>query len=253
MKNFLKFSSNSLIITTINKQNRNLIKFSEGCLKNNWNFIIIGDLKTPKNFLVKGSSYFNLADQKKQNLNFAKVCPINHYSRKNIGYLIAIRYDSKAIIETDDDNFPLNNFFHNIQIYRRAKIIKNNKWTNIYNFFTNKKFKNKIWPRGFPLKEIKINKNVKFEKKNVKAFIQQGLCNGNPDVDAIFRLTTNYKNFKFLNSEPVALTQKSYCTFNSQNTIWFPEAYSLLYLPSTCSMRCTDIWRSLVANRIFEE
>ena len=50
MKNFLKFSSNSLIITTINKQNRNLIKFSEGCLKNNWNF------KMPKLITNRGAA-----------------------------------------------------------------------------------------------------------------------------------------------------------------------------------------------------
>ena len=43
---------------------------------------------------------------------------------------------------------------------------------------------------------------------------------------------------------------KSLSTFNSQNTIWFEEIFPLMYLPVTCTMRCTDIWRSLVALRI---
>ena len=63
------------------------------------------------------------------------------------------------------------------------KLIKN--WVNIYRLF-NKKDKN-FWPRGLPLryidKEAKISK-----KKNKKFYVQQGLCEGNPDVDAIYRI-----------------------------------------------------------------
>jgi hypothetical protein len=45
----------------------------------------------------------------------------------------------------------------------------------------------------------------------------------------------------------VVLLPGTYCPFNSQNTIWWPEAYPLLYLPSYVSFRMTDIWRSFVA------
>ena len=40
------------------------------------------------------------------------------------------------------------------------------------------------------------------------------------------------------------------CPFNSQNTTWFKETFALLYLPSYCSFRMTDIWRSFIAQRI---
>ena len=39
-------------------------------------------------------------------------------------------------------------------------------------------------------------------------------------------------------------------TFNSQNTIWHKDLFPLMYLPVTCSMRCTDIWRGLIALKI---
>ena len=52
---------------------------------------------------------------------------------------------------------------------------------------------------------------------------------------------------------PVALGRGSWCPFNSQNTAWWPDAFPLLYLPSFCSFRMTDIWRSLVAQRIAAE
>jgi hypothetical protein len=46
------------------------------------------------------------------------------------------------------------------------------------------------------------------------------------------------------------LGKGSWCPFNSQNTVWYKIAFPLLYLPSKCSFRMTDIWRSFVAQRI---
>jgi hypothetical protein len=51
----------------------------------------------------------------------------------------------------------------------------------------------------------------------------------------------------------VALRRGVWCPFNSQSTWWFPEAYPLMYLPSYCSFRMTDIWRSFVAQRCLWE
>ena len=51
----------------------------------------------------------------------------------------------------------------------------------------------------------------------------------------------------------MALNNESYCPFNSQNTIWFEDAFPLMYLPSYCSMRATDIWRSYISLRIMRE
>ena len=46
----------SLVITTINKPNKNLKQYSIGCKKKNWNFIIIGDKKTPSSFRLNNST-----------------------------------------------------------------------------------------------------------------------------------------------------------------------------------------------------
>jgi hypothetical protein len=54
----------------------------------------------------------------------------------------------------------------------------------------------------------------------------------------------------FDENSPIALGLNSWSPFNSQNTSWFREAFPLLYLPSYCSFRMTDIWRSFVAQRI---
>ncbi|MDJ0792111.1 MAG: STELLO glycosyltransferase family protein, partial [Acidimicrobiia bacterium] len=83
----------------------------------------------------------------------------------------------------------------------------------------------------------------------VDAPIQQGLADGDPDVDAVFRMTRPLP-VEFRSGISVALGEHVWCPFNSQNTTWFRDAFPLLYLPSYCSFRMTDIWRSFVAQRV---
>ncbi len=116
----------------------------------------------------------------------------------------------------------------------------------MYVHFSNER----IWPRGYPLEYI----NESLEKKSAltagsKIFcpVQQYLANDNPDVDAVFRLT-NPASIKF-EKNTIILKDKTYCPFNSQNTVWWKEAFPYLYLPFTVSFRMTDIWRSFVAQR----
>ena len=235
----------SLVITTINKFNKNLRNYSNNCNKNKWQFILIGDKKTPYIQMPFGE-YFNLKKQKKLNLHFAKICPENNYARKNVGYLIAMR-NNDVIIETDDDNYPKSNFFKKPNLIYKTNEIKNNDWVNIYTLFTNKN----VWPRGLPLDKIFENK-IKLKKKiKNKFYLQQGVCEQNPDVDAIYRLMKKKINIKFKNNYQVSLG-KALSPFNSQNTIWFRKLFPLMYLPVTCTMRCTDIFRSLICLRILQ-
>ena len=79
--------------------------------------------------------------------------------------------------------------------------------------------------------------------------IIQGLADENPDVDAAYRMTQKLP-VMFAKDSPVALAEGCWSPFNSQNTAWKKEAFPLLYLPSHCSFRMTDIWRSFIAQRI---
>ena len=49
------------------------------------------------------------------------------------------------------------------------------------------------------------------------------------------------------NPNTIVLEPGTYCPFNSQNTIFWREAFPLLYLPAYVSFRMTDIWRSFIA------
>jgi hypothetical protein len=239
----------SLVITTINKPNKNINKCVKKTKEKKWEFIIVGDKKTPKNFKINYGTFYSIKDQKKLNFFFSKICPLNSYARKNIGYLLAIKNNNEVIIETDDDNFPYDNFFSEKSLFHHAKKILNKSWVNIYDLFLHKKSNHLIWPRGLPLSDIDRYK-IKLGKSEKNSFyLQQGVCEKNPDVDAIYRLLNKNININF-NRDVKFDLGRSINTFNSQNTIWFKKIFPLLYLPVTCTMRCTDIWRSLVALKI---
>ena len=238
----------SLVLTTINKVTKNIINIENGCKKKNWELRIVGDKKTPKNFKLNYGIFYSLSSQNKLGLNYTKRSLVNSYARKNIAYLMSIKNGADIIIETDDDNYPLKNFFDDRFLIQKFYQVKNRGWINIYDIF--KRDKSLIWPRGLPLTEIIKKKKFKFKFKKNKCYIQQGLCNLNPDVDAIFRLINSKINVKFKNNLKIGISYNSITAFNSQNTTWFKEAFPLLYLPSTCTMRATDIWRSVIAQVI---
>ena len=239
----------SVVITSINKPNKVIKKFFSECKKKKIKFIIVGDKKTPKYDQKYGM--FNIKEQNNLKFKLSKSLPLNSYSRKNIGYLIGMKKESEIIIETDDDNYPKNNFFMDLDKLKKIKVLSGTDWVNIFRLFSSNKI-GSIWPRGFPLDEIKNKSKIKYKYRNVISPVQQRLCDGNPDVDAIFRLTKKFKFIKFKKNIKLALDRNSLCPFNSQNTVWHKEAFPLMYLPSYCTMRATDIWRSFVALRILK-
>lgn len=240
--------SKSLIITSIaNDKHPILIQFAEECKKRNLPFIVMGDTKSPAEFNLDGCDFWSVARQQTLPFELAKIAPTRHYSRKNLGYLLAIKNGVTELVETDDDNIPREEFWSEKQSDVKSHVFENTGWVNVYHYFT----KSFIWPRGYPLEELQKKQTELSTLKNetIHCPIQQGLADENPDVDAVYRLTYPLPlSFELKNK--IALGKNAWSPFNSQNTHWFKEAFALMYLPSYCSFRMTDIWRSYVAQRI---
>jgi hypothetical protein len=226
-----------------------MITMGEEAKRRNINFIIIGDKKTPKKYHIDGAEYYDLDRQRREFADFANILPLNHYSRKNIGYLAAIRNESKVIHDTDDDNIPYDDYYNDFPDEIESAVYSAEKWFNVYSLFS----KENIWPRGLSLYHIKNNEFTRMTKaKRIRPLILQGLVDKNPDVDAIYRFVGKLPVY-FKKNKVVALERNTWCPFNSQNTIFKEKAFPLLYLPSYCSFRMTDIWRSLIAQRCLWE
>ena len=122
--------------------------------------IDVGDKKTPDTWHHPKCKYYSLEDQLNSNFTIASLLPENHYTRKNLGYLYAIKKGAQAIIDTDDDNFPIitqwNNLLNsNFEIFEHSSSEKLS-FKNIYSYFSNLDIP--FWPRGFPLNLINLQK-----------------------------------------------------------------------------------------------
>jgi hypothetical protein len=235
----------TVVLTSIAAPNPVMRQIAEDCARLDMQFIVIGDTKSPADFKLEGCDYLSVDAQIATGLKFAEACPTKHYARKNIGYLLAMREKIDFIVETDDDNFPSDPFYEPLPLHVEVPELRGSGWVNVYRYYTDAL----IWPRGLPLDEVHTPLPELEAPRLVRAPIQQGLADENPDVDAIYRLILPLP-ISFERKLRLALGPDAYCPFNSQNTIFYREAFPLLYLPAYCSFRMTDIWRSFVAQRI---
>jgi hypothetical protein len=237
----------AVVITSIAAPNDVMKSIAAGCGERAYHFFVIGDVPSPPDFQLDNCQFYGFRKQLELDLRTAKRSPKRHYARKNIGYLLAISSGSDTIIETDDDNFPLPNFWECRNRIQYLPVVTTAGWLNAYRYFSEAN----IWPRGLPLDEVTrtVPDFAALGHKEVDCPIQQGLANENPDVDAVYRLLLPLP-LNFRSDRRLALGSGVWCPFNSQNTTWFRDAFPLLYLPAFCSFRMTDIWRSFVVQRI---
>lgn len=242
-----------IVLTTINDPTPN-VKYMSDVL-NGWCLIVVSDTKTPPSWSYKNAFFLNLDDQSKlaKHFKIIDMIPLNSYIRKIIGYLLAIANGAKYIYETDDDNAPFDGLFG--FRYETFKGLEKNcenkdgcksKFLNPYSYFGQPS----VWPRGYPLEKISLDPNCSNSQNNlfynlyeekIIPIIQQGLVNGDPDVDAIYRLTR--KNEKPLNIEfdsrapPIILSKKTYAPINSQNTFYHMNSFFSLVFPLNVTFR----------------
>ncbi|MBO6575879.1 MAG: DUF288 domain-containing protein [Rhodothermales bacterium] len=209
--------------------------------------IVAGDRKSPDTWECAGAEFLDVQTQLDSGFRLASLLPFNHYCRKLIAYLTAVRRGATEIVDTDDDNLPYDDW--SFPAFDAAyPTIGAQGYVNVYRRYTTAP----IWPRGFPLSLITESLQTPPEtsaESPCNVGIWQGLADEDPDVDAVYRLTDDTP-VTFAKAGPVVLESGAMCPFNSQNTAFRPEAFPLLYLPSTVTFRFTDILRGIVAQPI---
>ena len=236
----------SIVITSIFAPTEAVTKFAA---LPDYQLVVAGDKKSPADWSEPNVAYLDVPAQEALGFRMSKKLPFNHYGRKMMGYLHAIREGAEAIVDTDDDNIPYDGWKFPEMEGTFATSAADKGFVNIYKNFTS----HHIWPRGYPLDLIlNTEHNLKegdLTQETAKIGIWQGLADSDPDVDAIYRLIDNTEVF-FDKRAPIVLAEGTLCPFNSQNTIVRRELFPLLYLPAYVTFRFTDILRGLVAQPI---
>lgn len=231
-----------IVVTTIQYPTSALEKLAK---LPGWKLVVVGDKKTPSDWYLEGCDYLGVEDQLALGYEITNVIPWNHYARKNIGYLYALEHGAQVIYETDDDNY-IDTDIQLLEAQLELEVFSCKKGTlNPYALFGH----TDVWPRGYPLEAITLKDVCDIEKKNANILIQQGLINGDTDVDAIFRLT-RATNVYFNKRAPVALERGVMAPFNSQNTVMYYDAFWALLIPMSVTFRVCDIWRGYIMQRL---
>jgi hypothetical protein len=234
-----------IVITSIQAPTPSVHQFAQAAQRCGCGMLVAGDRKTPQVDWPAPVEFMPIGAQRVLPFSLAGLLPENHYARKNLGYLSAIAAGASCIYDTDDDNAPLPSWSPRAP-QTLARICREPGWVNPYAWFTSGEH---IWPRGLPLEHARHGSAAPLAgASTVHAPVQQGLANGSPDVDAVWRLLLD-RDITFADAPSVSLAAGCWAPFNSQSTWWFPDAYPLMYLPSFVSFRMTDIWRSFIAQR----
>tara|TARA_B100000965_G_scaffold333803_1_gene298870 strand:- start:278 stop:1195 length:918 start_codon:yes stop_codon:yes gene_type:complete len=226
-----------IISTSINPPTKAIRKFDT---MNGWKLIVVGDLKTPKNYKLKNGIYLSPKDQIKINKKLSNLIGWNCIERRNFGFILAKKLGAEIVAIVDDDNIPKKNWGKNLLVKKKVSINYCKTKLNVFDpiYLTNYKH---LWHRGFPVELIDDRDAKVLNKKKIKVDIQADFWDGDPDIDAICRMM--YKpncNFK---TNPFPFFSNKLSPFNSQNT--FIDAKLLKYyflFPD--QGRIHDIWAS---------
>lgn len=235
----------AVVITTIHPPSPSIARWIE---RTEWPLIIVADRKTPPDWAMDRCLCVSVDMQQALPFNIARQLPWNHYARKMIGYLIAMRQGADAVVDTDDDNEPLPGYGILPEEGDFGTSRPDLGFLNVYRHFSDQW----TWPRGFPLHRLRQEAErppLVPETRKMRIGVWQGLVRGEPDVDAIFRMTV-HRECPFMEKPPLVLEKGTICPINSQNTIFFKKAFPLLYLPAFVSFRFTDILRGIIAQPI---
>jgi hypothetical protein len=256
--------SRCVVVTTILQPSPQLIEHCRRGLHDATDVIVVADRKTPvREYEALAAEFSNLhvlSLDRQHDLfpRLSSALPFNHYARKNVGYAYAMSRGHVAIFDTDDDNASTGEWQHPAHGERRVRIIRRGgaaampAFFNVYSLYTS----TRLWPRGFPLEHLRAAQDacdVADGDLPDRVAVWQGLVDGDPDVDAIARLTSSDggEGFRFdATRMRVVLDRGTLCPINSQNTWWIDRpSFDLLFLPGTATFRVCDILRGYVAQQ----
>ena len=211
-----------------------------------YRLLIVGDRKTPQDWACPGAEFLAVDGPETARFKLHAVLPYNHYCRKMLGYLQAIHSGAECVVDTDDDNIPKPGWGFPGFEGEFPCLEPGRGFVNVYRYYTAQA----IWPRGLPLRKIReVAPLPAVAPERLRVGVWQGLADQDPDVDAIYRLTSDAP-CEFDSRGPLVLGRGTLSPFNTQNTCIHRDLFPLLYLPAHVTFRFTDILRGLIAQPI---
>ncbi len=201
-----------IVTTTINPVTTAVERFQA---LEDWELIVVGDLKTPDDYHLENGTYYGPEEQEKFDKALSDAIGWNRIQRRNFGLLFAHERQPDIIAVVDDDNIPEPGWGEELFIGREIDV--NYYETDLPAFdpvgATNYVH---LWHRGYPLQLLSKRDYSRKTQRRVTPNVQADFWNGDPDIDAICRMEhapeCSFDPAYF----PIAANRMA--PFNSQNT-----------------------------------
>jgi hypothetical protein len=224
-----------IVTTTINPPTEAIRKFDA---LEDWELVVIGDLKTPADYLLERGTYYGPAAQEELDKELSDAIGWNCIQRRNFGLLVARERGADVVALVDDDNIPKPGWGDDLIAGQRA--IVNFYETGLPCFdpigATNYPH---LWHRGFPLPLLAKRSYPAPVAREILVDVQADFWDGDPDIDAVCRME-HAPECKF-DADYFPLASNAVAPFNSQNTflssVVLPDYFLFPHIG-----RMDDIW-----------
>lgn len=224
-----------IVSTTINPPTEAIKRFDS---MDEWELIVVGDLKTPNDYKLSNGTYVSPKEQEDRFPKLSAAIGWNCIQRRNLGFLVALAEGADIIASVDDDNIPLEGWGLNLMIGKQIEVDIFESEDGVVDPISVAGESN-IWHRGFPLEYLSNRRNIVSSKEVITPDVQADFWNGDPDVDAISRL--EHAPEVVFNPSRFPFSVIGMAPFNSQNTFFSRKAVSEYFLLPNVG-RMDDIW-----------
>lgn len=173
---------NVIVTTTINHVTPEILKYDA---INGWHLIVTGDRKSPAKYDLKNGTFYSWEEQESLYPEICKlVGPDNTMRGRMIALLIAANEKPDLVAMIDDDCMPYSDWPGKIYIGESGK----------YDYFPSDlafdpgTIAYGAPSRGFPPQLYSQKQLSSVDIKEIHPLLQSNLCDGQADVDAVFRL-----------------------------------------------------------------
>ena len=199
-------------------------------------------------FELSDITYLSPEDQEKLSKPLSDSIGWKSIRRRNLGYLKAYQMGADIMATVDDDNIPLENWGKELFVGKKIEVDYYETELPVFDPISVTEHK-ELWHRGFPLQLVSKRSINSVSKKEVNCLVQADFWNGDPDIDAVCRITkmpeVEFKNFKPFSSNKIS-------PFNSQNTFIHRDIIPY-YMVIPHIGRMDDIWGAYAIQQDLKE
>lgn len=209
-----------------------------------WHLIVTGDRKTPE-YPLKNGTFVSWEEQQKKYPDLCKLVGSDSVARgRMVAFIEAHKRGASVVASIDDDCYPYDNWGQSFVNAESVDTMAYEWEVSDVAFNPLAQWNAAHWHRGFPI-ELIGQEQKRGALVKIRPLIQQNLCDGQSDFDAVFRLANGNAEAEYP-SNMLAYTSSAFCPLNTQNTIISGECLKDHFANIPFIGRADDIWAGYI-------